>query len=376
MAIDWWLRPGPRRPAPSFFSDAELDEVRTFYAAMSGATPTPLHRLPGLAAKLGIEDVLVKDESGRFGLPAFKIVGARYAIGKLVEQRGGRLRHLACATAGNHGRAVAHAAHGLGLEAHVYVPVGTTPARVEALRSEGAHVVVTSVEYDDTVRLMAEDAAESGWTIVSDTAWPGYEQIPRWIMAGYTRLLEEAATGWGARPPDILIVQAGVGSLAGAVAGWLVARFGDQRPHLVTAEPAGAACVLESLRAGRLASLASCAPTAMVGLRCGEVSPLAWTALEPVVDAAIAIGDDLATEAIDRLEHPLGSDPRICSGASGAAGVAALLALSRDPALAELRGSLGIDDRTRVVTLVTEGDGSPPTSASRSGPPERLGEPG
>ena len=354
MPIDWWVRPGPQRPTTSFFSDAELADVRRFYAAFDAA-PTPLHRLPALAATLGIEDVLVKDESARFGLPAFKIVGARYAIGKLVEQRGGRLRHLACATAGNHGRAVAHSARALGLEAHVYVPIGTAPARVEALRSEGAHVVVTSVEYNDTVRLMAEDAAESGWTIVSDTAWPGYEQIPRWIMAGYTHLLEEAATAWGARPPDIVIVQAGVGSLAGAVAGWLVARFAGQRPRLVTAEPAGAACVLESLRAGRSTSLASCAPTAMVGLRCGEVSPLAWTALEPVVDAALAIGDDLSAEAMTTLEHPSGSDPVIHAGASGAAGAAALLALSRDPALASLRQSLGFGDRTRVVTLVTEG---------------------
>jgi diaminopropionate ammonia-lyase len=353
MAIDWWLRSGPRPAAPAFFSDAELRDVRKFYAGISETTP--LHRLPGLAAALGVEDVLVKDESGRFGLPAFKIVGARYAIGKLVERRGAGLRHVACATAGNHGRAVARAAHDLGLEAHVYVPVGTAAAPIQALRSEGAHVVVTSVEYDDTVRLMAEDAAESGWTIVSDTAWTGYEEIPRWIMAGYTRLLEEAEAEWGAQPPGIVIVQAGVGSLAGAVAGWLAARFGDRRPRMVTVEPSGAACVLESLRAGRSTVLPSCAPTAMVGLRCGEVSPLAWSALEHAVDAAIAVNDALTTEATDLLAHPIGGDPLIHAGASGAAGVGALLALCRDPNLAGMRAGLDLNGRARVLVLVTEG---------------------
>ena len=128
-----------------------------------------------------------------------------------------------------------------------------------------------------------------------------YEEIPRWIMAGYTRILDEAATEWGATPPDVVIAQVGVGSLAGALAGWLVATFAERRPLLVTVEPSGSACLLESLRAGRLTPLASCAPTEMVGLRCAEVSPVAWSALEGVVDAAIAIGDGLATEAQDRL---------------------------------------------------------------------------
>jgi diaminopropionate ammonia-lyase len=348
--MEWWSRPGTRQTPAPFFTDAELEDVRRFY---SEARPTPLRRLPALAAALGIDDVLVKDETARFGLPAFKIVGAKYAIARLLDGRTMPLRHLACATAGNHGRAVARAAADVGLEPHIYVPVGTTRPRVDALRSEGAHVVVTSAGYDETVRLMAEDANEFGWTIVSDTAWTGYETIPRWIMAGYTRILEEAAADWGP-PPDLVIVQAGVGSLAGAVAGWLAARFGDDRPRLLTVEPSGSACVLASLRAGQPTTLESCGPTEMVGLRCAEVSPLAWRALDNVVDAAIAIGDAQTDDAMTRLRHPASGDPAIQAGASGAAGIAALIGLTRDPALGKLRRALGISPETRALAIVTE----------------------
>jgi diaminopropionate ammonia-lyase len=350
--MEWWSRPGARQTPAPFFTDAELEDVRRFY---SEARPTPLRRLPALAATLGIGDVLVKDETARFGLPAFKIVGAKYAIARLLDGRTMPLRHLACATAGNHGRAVARAAADVGLESHIYVPVGTTRPRVDALRSEGAHVVVTSAGYDETVRLMAEDADEFGWTIVSDTAWPGYETIPRWIMAGYTRILEEAAADWGPRPPDVVIVQAGVGSLAGAAAGWLAARFGDDRPRLLTVEPSGSACLLASLRAGQPTILESCGPTEMVGLRCAEVSPLAWRALDNVVDAAIAIGDALADDAMTRLRHPASGDPAIQAGASGAAGIAALIGLTRDPALGKLRRALAITSSARALAIVTEG---------------------
>ena len=354
MPTDFWLRTDTRQPSHAFFTAAELNDVRAFYAGLPDADPTPLRRLGGLAAELGVGELLIKDESTRFGLPAFKIVGARYAVGALVARRG-RIRHLACATAGNHGRAVARAAADLGLEAHVYMPLGTSSARIAALRSEGAHVVTTSAGYDDTVRLMADDAEKSGWTIVSDTAWHGYEEVPRWIMAGYTRILDEAAAEWGAAPPDIVIAQVGVGSLAGAVAGWLVATFGERRPSLVTVEPSGSACLLESLRAGRLRALTSCAPTEMVGLRCAEVSPLAWPVLGAVVDAAIAIDDEVATEAQDRLAHPVAGDAVIQAGASGAAGVAGLMALSRETGLAEVRRTLNLSPATRVMAIVTEG---------------------
>lgn len=368
MVIDWFLRPRDRRiDAQPFFSDDELAAVRRFYGSAPDAPVTPLRSLPGLAADLGLGGLYAKDESARFGLPAFKILGARYAVAELIKsrERESPLTDLACATAGNHGRAVSRAGREHGLVSHVYVPVGTVKARIAALRAEGADVIVTDVGYDETVRRMARDADAHGWTVVSDTAWDGYEQIPRWIMAGYTWLMEEASAEWHDEPPDVVIVQAGVGSLAGGVAGWLmqspyVGRIGFQsaktaRPTLVVAEAIGSACVLASLKAGQPVTLDSCGLTDMVGLCCAEVSPLAWRALEHRVDAAIAVPEELAREAIACLAHPVAGDPPIAAGASGAAGLAALLALAREPALGPMRDALHIDAESRVMVIVTEG---------------------
>lgn len=327
--------------------------MRQFYQSTPDAVATPLRHFRGLAAELGLRDLQIKDESARFGLPAFKIAGARYAVARLVEERGQAARDLACATAGNHGRAVARAGRLHGLRVHVYVPAGTAAARINALRAEGADVVVTSAGYDETVRLMARDAADHDWTIVSDTAWPGYEDIPRRIMAGYTWLMDEAAAQWRDTPPDVVIVQAGVGSLAGAVAGWLQ-HFPGAR--FIIAEPAGSACVQASLLAGRRVTLDTCGPTAMVGLRCAEVSTIAWPVLASGVDAAIAVDESAADRAIARLAHPApGDDAAIATAASGAAGLAALLELLRDPDFAAVREALAIESNTRVMIIVTEG---------------------
>ncbi len=335
-----------------FFSAAELADVRDFYQAAPDAAPTPLRQFRGLASELGLRDLLIKDESSRFGLPAFKIAGARYAVARLIDRHGAAIGDLACATAGNHGRAVASAGRLYGRRVHVYVPAGTAASRIDALRAEGADVVITTEGYDETVREMAGDADEHGWTIVSDTAWPGYEDIPRAIMAGYTWLMDEASRQWDA-PPDVVIVQAGVGSLAGAVAGWLQHFPG---PRLVVAEPVGSACVGTSLDAGRLVTLDTCEPTAMVGLRCAEVSTIAWPVLESVVEAAIGVTDSLGDEAIERLATPApGDDAAIRTAASGAAGVAALMALAQDPELAPVRDALEIGPTSRVMVLVTEG---------------------
>ena len=337
----------------AFFRPEDLADVRAFYERRAGA-PTRLLRLPNLAGRLGIRELLVKNESERFGLPAFKIVGARYAIARLLERQPG-ITDLAAATAGNHGRAVARVAREQGLRAHIYVPAGTAGARVAALESERADVTVTAVDYDETVRTMRQRAESRGWTIVSDTAWPGYEQIPYWIMCGYAWIFEEAASQWDA-PPDLIVVQAGVGSLAGAAAGWLEAKYDtDDRPRLVIAEPAGSACVGTSLTAGTRVTLPSCAPTKMVGLRCAEVSPIAWPVIQRVAAAAIGVAEPIADEAVARLAAPTEDDPAIAAGTSGACGVAAVMTLMRASDLADLRSQLLVDRSTRMLTMVTEG---------------------
>ncbi len=320
---------------PLFVTD-DLVAVRRFYSD-AHAPATPLWEFPALARQVGAGRLLVKDESARFGLPAFKIVGVRYAVARVLASARQPVTTLAAATAGNHGRAVARAARDHGLTARIYVPAGTDPARVVALRDEGAEVTVTSVAYDDTVRLLAAEAQTHGWTIVSDTAWPGYEDVPRWIMAGYTHILDEvaAAGAFAGEVRDMVVmVQAGVGSLAGAVGGWLETTFGAHRPRFVVVEPEGSACVGASLRAGVRTALPEAAPTSMVGLRCAEVSTIAWPILQATVDAAVTVTDADVDAAVRRLAHPLPGDPIVRSGPSGAAGVAALLAPRGLPPLA------------------------------------------
>jgi diaminopropionate ammonia-lyase len=337
-----------------FFAPGELEAVRAWYER-AARPPTPLRHLPALAAAIGIGDLLIKDESDRFGLPSFKILGAHYAIGRIAAEDAGRITDIACATAGNHGIAVAHAGREHGFDVHVGVPVGTAPRAIDAIRAAGAHVVVTSVDYDATVRLMAAEADEHGWTMVSDVAWDGYETIPRAIMAGYTRLLDEAAGVWDA-PPDLVIVQAGVGGLAGAVAGWLTVRFPDRRrrPRLLCVEPDGAACVLASLRAGERTDLERCGPTIMAGLRCARMSSIAWPILHAAIDAALTVSDDSCRAAMGRLATPAAGDPAIAAGPSGACGVAAAIALGAAPDLAPLRAHLGLTRSSRYFTIVTE----------------------
>jgi diaminopropionate ammonia-lyase len=335
------------------FERAELDDVRRFYSSLREAQPTPLRRLGGLASRLGLAELFVKDESNRFELPAFKILGTRYAVARLLDR--GMVGDLACATAGNHGRAVARAARLAGRTAHVYVPRETAPARVSAIRAEGAEVVTADAEYDETVRLMARDAARRGWTIVSDMAWVGYEQVPKWIMAGYTWMLDEAAREWGSSPPDLVVVQAGVGSFAGGVAGWLQATYGTARPRLAVVEPCGSACVAASLRAGRPVDIGRCEPTAMAGLRCAAVSPLAWPVLRETIDATVQISEEDAHRAVDAFAQPVDGDASILAGASGAAGLAGLMRLLRDPELGSARAALGLSRMTRALVFNTEG---------------------
>ena len=244
------------------FDAAEYERVEQFYTAHPDLKPTPLRSLPALAARLGLGEVLVKDESRRWGVEAFKIAGVRYAVEQLDLHT--LKQGLACATAGNHGRAVARAARDLGVPCTVFLPAArpdahateraTRAARVSAMREDRATVIETTGSYEEAVGLAAAHGDKTGATVVSDTAWPGYERIPRLIMCGYTRLFDEAALNWST-PPDIVIVQGGVGGLVCAAANWFAFRFGASRPFLIASEPDNAACLLESARAGRLVNL-------------------------------------------------------------------------------------------------------------------------
>lgn len=344
---------------PGLFSTNEYAQVEAFFRAHSHLAPTPLHELPGLASELGLGRILIKDESSRLDLNAFKGIGVLYAVTRMLES--GRIPStatLVCATQGNHGRAVAHVARRLGLRSRVYVPGGAVAARVEALRDEGADVVRVAGGYDDAVAAMRADAESNGWVIVSDTAWPGYEEIPRWIMGGYTRLMSEVADQLNGDRPDIVIAQAGVGGLACAVSSWLRHHYGSRQPYLIISEPLAAACLMETARAGEPVAVHE-GDTIMTGLCAAQVSSTVWRVILSIADGFVAIDDRWAERAIAQLARPLAHDSVVIAGGSGAAGLGTLLAILEERELEPMRAHAGVDDRTSVLLINTEGATDP-----------------
>jgi len=346
--------PGAR--GRGLFTAEDHERVKT----SRGSTPTPLVSLPGLAHALGVGGVHVKDESRRDGLNAFKVVGVRYALSRLA--LAGRLQTdttLVAATAGNHGRAVAALARQHSLASRIHVPFDTPARRVEMLLGEGAEVVRSPGDYEAAVREAAAEQSRPGVIVISDVSWEGNEEIPAWIMAGYGQILAEALGDWPEGPaPDILIVQGGVGGLACGIGSWMAHHFGDSRPAFVVAEPLGAACLLASAQAGHEIVLSRTEPTTMICLRCRAPSPLAWRGLQHLADVYVGVDDGWVADAIQQLARPLEGDPALSAGASGACGLAALLALAGDPALSAARTALGMSPETQVLLFVTEGSES------------------
>jgi diaminopropionate ammonia-lyase len=336
------------------FSAADYAQMRAFFTARPHLIPTPLSAVNDLARQLGLRTVMAKDESARFGLNAFKLLGARFSIETLLAS--GQLRAgatLVCASEGNHGRAVARAARDAGCAARVYMAGDASQARVDAIAGEGADVIRVDGSYDDAVRILQQEAAAHGWTIISDTSWPSYEHIPFLIMLGYTRMLDEVQAIQGVQAVQgsgfsHVFVQGGVGGLLCAVASWCAFHRPDCK--VISVEPADAACLQASARAGVAVAVTGPLRTAMAGLRNREVSPLAFESLLPNVSAFMAIDDAWASDAMRAL-HAAG----IGAGASGAAALGGLLAMARDPAMAGARAALGLDSSANVLVVVSEG---------------------
>ncbi len=354
-------RPGDRSGADSpLFSADDYARMRRFFAGRAGLDPTMLRPLPKLAATLGIGRLFAKDETTRFGLNAFKLLGARFAVDQLLAQKGLEPGDtLVCASEGNHGRAVARTAREVGCRARVYLAESVAPARAEAIAMEGAEVVRVKGTYDAAVRTAAADAESHGWVVISDTSWDGYEDVPRLIMLGYTRMMDEMADLMGPDwRPDAIFVPGGVGGLLAAVAEWSHAHWSDPTA-VVGVEPSAAACLQASARAGRPTPVAGPLSTAMGGLRCGEVSPLAFEAAKKAVAGYVAIDDECAFDAMRMLARPRAGDPAIEAGPSGAAALGGLTATLRDPEAAPLREALGLGASSTVVVIVSEGATDP-----------------
>ena len=347
-------------PAPASFSEEfDRNSVLAFHRKLPRYAPTPLVEAPGIAAVLGVRRVWVKDESNRLGLPAYKILGASWATYRALEERFGPLApwntmeefarqlyphrrlEIAAATEGNHGRAVARMARWLGFAANILLPRSVSEERAELIRDERARITLIDGTYDEAVEASARlDGPRS--LVISDTSWPGYELIPKWVVEGYSTLFSEVdsqLTAAGVQQPDVVAVQMGVGSLAAAV----VQHY--RRPgfntRVVGVEPSAAACVMESMRAGRLVDVAGPFDETMGGLNCGRASLMAWPFLKDGLSASVSISTARAEETARALAA--GGIP---SSPCGAAGLAGLL---------EHSTKLGLGAASNVLVVSTEG---------------------
>ncbi|WP_367165931.1 diaminopropionate ammonia-lyase [Kosakonia cowanii] len=357
------------------FTRQQAQQARQFHQKLAGYQPTPLYALNALAACVGVDTILVKDESQRFGLNAFKMLGGVYAIAQLLCEKyhldinafsfehfkassKEKLTFATC-TDGNHGRGVAWAAQQLGQNAVIYMPKGSAQARVDAILRLGAECIVTDMNYDDTVRFTLQRAQKNGWEVVQDTAWPGYTKVPTWIMQGYATLIDEAIeqmAAMGSPHPTHVFLQAGVGAMAASVLNYLAETFDARRLHSVIIEPEHADCLYRSAVKGEIVKVGGEMETIMAGLACGEPNPLGWTILRNCASQFIACEDAVAALGMRVLGHPLGDDPRIISGESGAVGAGLLAAIPLHPQGESLRTSLQLNRDSVVLLISTEGD--------------------
>ncbi len=339
QVTSWYSNPTARQ----WISAEPTTSARSFHETLPGYAPTPLVSLPSLAQELGVGRVLVKDESSRMGLPAFKVLGASWASRQVLDRQPGAV--LVTATDGNHGQALARMAAHFGTTATVFVPAVMFHKTAALIESEGAQVVWVDGDYDAAVAAAARHASDSPHrALVQDTAWAGYEEVPGWIVNGYTTLLDEVDDLLG-RAPDLVAVPVGVGSLAEAVVSHY-RRARRAHPTVLSVEPDSAACVLASLTLARPTSVETAA-TVMAGLNCGNVSSTAWPVLRDGCDAAVAVTDHEALQASADL-RALG----IASGACGAAALAGVRAVLGDPVR---RAGLSLPDEPVLVLLSTEG---------------------
>ena len=369
----------------SIMSLENVAAARTFHQSFPQYSITPLADLKGMAEQLGLGALCVKDESYRFGLNAFKVLGGSFAMARYIAGELGRdvsqvdyayltsekLRQefgqatFFTATDGNHGRGVAWSARQLHQKAVVHMPKGSVKSRFDNIAKEGAQVTIEDVNYDECVRIAAREAAQTPHgVVVQDTAWDGYEEIPSYIMQGYGTMAAEAAEQFEAAhgaPPTHVFIQAGVGSLAGAVQGYFANRYSEQPPVVTVMEASAADCLYRGTVAGDGAPriVEGDLQTIMAGLACGEPNTLSWDILRNHAACFVSCPDWVSAKGMRMLGAPVSGDPRVISGESGAVGMGVLSAVMTDPAYAPLKDALGLNKGSRVLMFSTEGDTDP-----------------
>lgn len=367
-----------------FLSKEEIAKARDFHKSFPQYKETPLVNLENLSKDLGLGGIYIKDESYRFELNAFKVLGGSFAMAKYMAQKlnkdiselpyekliSSELREelgevtFVTATDGNHGRGVAWTANKLKQKSVVYMPKGSSQVRLENIRKEGAEASITDMNYDDAVRLAAKYAEGKNRIIIQDTAWEGYEEIPTWIMQGYGTMGLEALNQlneYKVEKPTHIFIQAGVGSLAGGIQGFFASVFNEDCPKTVIVESNLADCLYKSAVAsdGNLRIVDGDMQTIMAGLACGEANTIGWEVLKEHSDTFVSSPDYVAANGMRVLGNPLRGDKKVISGESGAVTLGLLYEIMKNPKYKDLKESLKLDESSKVLLFSTEGDTDP-----------------
>jgi len=379
--INCLINPNKSTPKDAVFklvSSEIIEQVLRFHQSIPEYKTTPLINLKSLSQSLNISHLFVKDESHRFELNAFKMLGCSYAMSVFLAEKLGlppseitfqniikrRTEYEDCifvtATDGNHGRAVAWSAKLFGCQSHIYMPAGSSIARLNAIKKYSPNALITDMGYDDTVAFSNQQAKENNWTLIQDTAWDGYREIPDNIMRGYFSLLSEYEQQSNDDWPSHVFLQAGVGSLAAAVVAYFIAHK-NATPKFILVEPTGAPCFYESMKInnGRPHRTQGELKTIMAGLACGEPSISAWEILNKAVDVFVVCDDEISIGGMKRYAFPIGNDQKIISGESGAVTLGLVEAILSDELYSSIRNDLELNLQSKVLLFSTEGNTDP-----------------
>ncbi|QZY54819.1 diaminopropionate ammonia-lyase [Crassaminicella profunda] len=367
------------------FNNDVISKVRNFHRSMEQYRATPLVELKCMALELGVKNIYVKDESYRFGLKAFKVMGGIYGLANVLADYLGlnvedvnfdyfkkpqiseKLKDITIisATDGNHGRGLAWAGAQLGCKVVIYMPKGSTQKRAEAIQSLGAEVHITEYNYDDTLRVVIEKAKETEGSLhVQDTAWEGYTEIPNWITQGYMTIADEALTQLsyqGVQRPTHIFLQAGAGSFAMGIAGYFATIFGENCPKIIIVEPENASCYYASIMGGKEepVRVVGDLDTIMAGLSVGEVSIEAWKRIPQIACGYISCKDFMSSKGTRLLAVPVGDDPKVVSGESGSVCMGVLHYIMNNDSCQELREKIDLGSNSNILLFSTEGDTDP-----------------
>jgi len=331
-------------------SPEDIDAAYKTISSWKNYSPTPLISLNKLNKKLKLNKIFYKDESKRFHLKSFKALGGAYAVEKIIKENDKKV--ISTATAGNHGRSVAWGSQKNGLKCKIFISEFVSESRAEVMRSFGADVIRVKGNYEDSLNECIMQSNKNNWQIVQDVAWEDYKLVPKLTMAGYSVMMKEISEQIKVDKISHVILQAGVGGMAAAmVAG--IARYLDHIPQIIIVEPDTAACVLESIKTGKIEKISIEKESIMGGMSCGEVSLVPWEILKNSVHFCVTVSDDYISKTVKYLANKEFVDEKIIGGECSTPGIASLVGLSND---LEIRKKINLDEKSNVLLFGCEGD--------------------